>query len=116
MKKILFCIISFFLFSLQVLAAENTEKTLYCSYIVGGTDLYFKLEPLKVRNDGYLEMNGKITGKVIDIDNDNGEIFVSLASGGTWSLEYKRMLSIYTKPLGDEVVYSFGSCVMKNNN
>lgn len=110
MKKISIILTMFILFGLQVLA-NDSEKTLQCSYICGGTDIYFKLEPFTVKNNGSIVMNNKVIGKVIEAKNS--EIFAQMGGGATWSLETKRMLSIYTKPLDNEVIYNFGSCVAK---
>jgi hypothetical protein len=99
--------------ALPVCAKDKNEKTLYCSYISGGTDIYFTLEPITIKSNGYLMMQNKIVGKVTETNKENGEIFATLGGGATWSLETKRMLSIYTKPLENQIIYNFGSCVAK---
>ena len=111
MKKFILFLLVFILFYSPVLANNEKEKILQCSYICGGTDIYFKLEPFTVKNNGFIVMDNKVIGKVIGAKD--GEIFAQMSDGATWSLETKKMLSIYTKPLDDEVIYNFGSCVAK---
>ena len=112
MKKIII-ILLFLSIALQVNAKNEKEKTLYCSYISGGTDIYFTLDPITVKNNGFLIMKNKIAGKITETNKENGEIFAIMDGGATWSLETKKMLSIYTKPLENQVIYNFGSCVAK---
>lgn len=91
--------------------ASSKDSTLVCSYICGGTDIYFKLDPITIKDDGSLISQGKVVGKVVSNNADEGEIFAAMGGGATWSLETKKMLSIYTKPLENDVIYNFGSCV-----
>lgn len=111
MKKLLLFLLMFILLGSEVIASNKQGKVFNCSYICGGTDIYFKLEPFIINNNGSITMNNKIIGKVIEAKD--GEIFAQMGGGSTWSLETKRMLSIYTKPIDNELIYNFGSCVAK---
>ena len=111
MKKPLLFLLMFILLGSEVIASNKQGKVFNCSYICGGTDIYFKLEPFIINNNGSITMNNKIIGKVIEAKD--GEIFAQMGGGSTWSLETKRMLSIYTKPIDNELIYNFGSCIAK---
>ncbi|MDO5306872.1 MAG: hypothetical protein Q4E83_03845 [bacterium] len=111
MKKALIIVAFISFLILPVFAASSKNIVLECSYVVAGTDIYYKLEPLTINKDGNLILKNKIVGKVVENDNEN--IWVALADGGIFSLDKKKLLSIYTRPLDKDVINSYGTCVMK---
>lgn len=107
MKKFIFLLFVVFLF--QVSAFAETEKiTLECSYITAKTDLYLKLNPITLNQDGNVFSKGKLIGKVVNANSD--EILAVVYPNSLFFFDKNNWMSIYTMLQENEKINNFGSC------
>ena len=100
--------IMFLFINSSVLAKNNKDFTLHCSYITAKTGLYITLKPITFKKNGDAYMEGKYIGKAYKADDNT--LYLPMEKNALFSMDFDKWLSIYSISIDDKPIYNFGSC------